>query len=1561
MRLRTRSLVFWVLAAGALLAAETSPSFGQAEYLYYFQGWDTAGNLAGWTPNTGFSSVAQVSEGGNPGGYLLASGSLSGAMEPDSPRLTGNYAAGGKNVISFELAIRSGTLSQASFRVRFRDSTFNGWEFPVNMAGAGTSWRSFAILFDPTWTDAEAIGAGWVPEQGGASFRETMAEVFNPEIRLSGSADLTVGIDNFARFARNPPSPLTWSRLAPMPTPRHGPALSEVGGSLYAIGGYNAGTVGANEAYNPSTNTWSIKAALPIPTEPRGTNGAVVNDKIYVIGGNANGNCSSAVQEYSPSSNSWNVTAKTPMPTPRCHLAVVALNGLIYAIGGATTSGSALAKLEVYDPVANTWRTAAPMPTARSTLGAGVVNGKIYVVGGSNGSSALALVDAYDPATDTWSTKAPMPTARTDVAVGVLNGILNAVGGLTTSGQALNTVETYDPAADSWQAKPPIPTRRAAAGGAVANGVLHLMGGFDGNVELATNEAFSPDSDEAAWTSVFVNTGPPNRNAHTAVHDAAHNRMIVFGGATGDWVGAPQLLNDVWVLSDADGTGTPTWTQLQPIGTPPSPMGLHAAVYDEATNRMIVYGGDRSIGNCFNAVNDTWVLTNANGLGGTPEWRRLGIPGTLPNIRQGVKAVYDRGSNRLIVFGGVTNACGTVSNEIWVLSHANGGGETPTWTQLVPAGPGPEPIQGHSAVYDAANNRMIVHGGGTAEGLLNDVWILTNANGTGADSPAWVKLEPSGNLPDVRYQHAAVYDSAANQLIIFSGAKNVTGGANDVWALSNANGLGAKPAWSRLFPAGTPPMGRQGASAVLNSASQRMTIYGGIIPSGNRFFTAGDVWVLAGISTVQEDTGAPSTTATQSPAPNGAGWNNQTVTVTLTATDGSGGSGVKSITYTIGSGTPVVVNSTATQFDVSTQGITSISYFATDNAGNSETAKTLMLKIDTAAPSTVATPAPPPNDAGWNRDAFITVTLNASDGMTAGASGVSSISYKIGDGAPVTVPGSSASFQVSAEAATLILYNATDVAGNTEAPKPLSVQLDRTLPVITAQRSPEPIANGWNRTAVAVDLSVIDALSGLQSINCILRAGSSSSVCTSPFSVSAEGDSTVEVTATDRAANIAILMFVIRIDSTAPLTAATVTPAPNATGVNGTPVTVNVTATDAGSGVSSVSYAINSGSLVTVSGANASFSLAEDGIYTISYYATDNVGNNATTKTLTVQIALDSDGDGIADVADNCRRTYNPDQADRDGDGVGDACDNCPLLANADQLDTDGDGQGNACTAHYAETLIVEGGAKQPGQNVLVTATFQNTSGADIVTIRPDCVNTSFAVTRLVDGVVVLLDPIIREKMYGIPNDLVTIPMGQTFSVTCNLAEMFDRTILKSDDTDPNKEVIYTVEAVYSNFVVDPDIDPKTGECKAQPCYTTWVGSVASEPATVLIKGPAVAEPVVESIDAQIDIKPGTSPNSINLGSSGVVPVAIFSTATFDARTVNPTSVVLAGAQVKVKGKGTPMTSFQDVDGDGLVDLVVHVSTEALELSGGDTRAFLEAKTFSGTPVIGSDWVRIVP
>ena len=114
-------------------------------------------------------------------------------------------------------------------------------------------------------------------------------------------------------------------------------------------------------------------------------------------------------------------------------------------------------------------------------------------------------------------------------------------------------------------------------------------------------------------------------------------------------------------------------------------------------------------------------------------------------------------------------------------------------------------------------------------------------------------------------------------------------------------------------------------------------------------------------------------------------------------------------------------------------------------------------------------------------------------------------------------------------------------------------------------------------------------------------------------------------------------------------------------------------------------------------------------------------------------------------------------------------------------------------------------------------------------------------------------------------------------------------------------------------------------------------------------------------IEVDIDIKPGSDPNSINLGSNGKVPVAVLSSSDFDATTVDPLTVALAAAVVSLRGNGTPMASYSDVNGDGLTDIIVHVDTESLVLSEGDTTAVLTGTTLAGVPFSGTDTVRIVP
>ncbi|HEU6443840.1 MAG TPA: M12 family metallo-peptidase [Gaiellaceae bacterium] len=122
------------------------------------------------------------------------------------------------------------------------------------------------------------------------------------------------------------------------------------------------------------------------------------------------------------------------------------------------------------------------------------------------------------------------------------------------------------------------------------------------------------------------------------------------------------------------------------------------------------------------------------------------------------------------------------------------------------------------------------------------------------------------------------------------------------------------------------------------------------------------------------DTVKPTISASQSPAPNAAGWNNSDVTVTLTATDDAAGSGVKSITYSATGGQPIAattVNGSSTKVVISGEGVTTLSFFATDNAGNVSDTGTHTVRLDKTAPEAFLRFDPDARDVAlFGRDAL---------------------------------------------------------------------------------------------------------------------------------------------------------------------------------------------------------------------------------------------------------------------------------------------------------------------------------------------------------------------------------------------------------------------------------------------------------------------------------------------------------------------------------------------------------------------------------------------------------------
>jgi N-acetylneuraminic acid mutarotase len=280
----------------------------------------------------------------------------------------------------------------------------------------------------------------------------------------------------------------SWETKVSMPTERHRVGVAVVNGKIYAIGGnQNSEILSVNQEYDPVTNTWSNKKAMPTPRTNFGI--AVVENKIYVIGGETGeGYVSTGVNEvYDPATDSWET--KTSMPTPRSALEANVVDGKIYLVGGTQNVN------EVYDPATDAWETKSSMPTGVRYYASAVVNNKIYFIGGAiNGT----LNQIYDPETDTWSFGASLPVGVDSAAAGATTGTMApqkiyVIGGKQNL-DAVNFNQVYDPETDTWSTGEPLPTRRFGLGVAVVNDSLYAIGGVLGWFEPVTalNEQYTP-------------------------------------------------------------------------------------------------------------------------------------------------------------------------------------------------------------------------------------------------------------------------------------------------------------------------------------------------------------------------------------------------------------------------------------------------------------------------------------------------------------------------------------------------------------------------------------------------------------------------------------------------------------------------------------------------------------------------------------------------------------------------------------------------------------------------------------------------------------------------------------------------------------------------------------------------------------------------------------------------------------------------------------------------------------------------------------------------------------
>lgn len=375
---------------------------------------------------------------------------------------------------------------------------------------------------------------------------------------------------------------------------------------------------------------------------------------------------------------------------------------------------------------------------------------------------------------------------------------------------------------------------------------------------------------------------------------------------------------------------------------------------------------------------------------------------------------------------------------------------------------------------------------------------------------------------------------------------------------------------------------------------------------------------------IQVDGIPPTTTAQCNNAVCSTGWYAAAVSVTLSAGDGTGGSGVAATYYTTDGSTPTT-SSTPYTGAFSVAQTSTVKFFSVDTAGNAEAVKSQAVQIDGVKPSTSIT-CNGGACASTRYTTPVSVALTATD--NAGGAGVDKTYYTTDGSTPTASSPVYAGPFTLASTATVSFFS-VDKAGNAEAVKAQTIQVDAVAPTTTIQCNSTTCSTGWYRSSVSITLSATDNAGG-SGVSAIYYTTDGSTPTTSSTryfsSFSVTQTRTVKFFARDVAGNSeAVKSQLVQIDTTAPVTtiACNGTACPSSTYTS--PVTVSLAATDGtgGSGVSSIHYTTN-GNTPSLSSPTYTSPFTLTTTTTVKFRSWDVAGNAENTKSQTINVVLEA-------------------------------------------------------------------------------------------------------------------------------------------------------------------------------------------------------------------------------------------------------------------------------------------------------------------------------------------------
>jgi hypothetical protein len=185
------------------------------------------------------------------------------------------------------------------------------------------------------------------------------------------------------------------------------------------------------------------------------------------------------------------------------------------------------------------------------------------------------------------------------------------------------------------------------------SGRLILFGGLGpGSIEF--DDTWAYDGTLRVWTEMMPGARPSVRSGHSMAYDAESDRVVLFSGGPG-----VSAIRDTWAYDfDSD-----VWENMNPDGGPLGMFGARMA-YDSQSDRIILFGGVRVTGFGVVVSNETWSYDfNAN------VWIRM-YPSLGPSARAYHAMAYDADSDRVVLFGGDrTLATDDESDETWAYDY----------------------------------------------------------------------------------------------------------------------------------------------------------------------------------------------------------------------------------------------------------------------------------------------------------------------------------------------------------------------------------------------------------------------------------------------------------------------------------------------------------------------------------------------------------------------------------------------------------------------------------------------------------------------------------------------------------------------------------------------------------------------------------------------------------------------------------------------------------------------------------------------------------------------------